>query len=114
MDIVSESLIDEFLSISPKIINIHGNTDPTYSSSEFCFVLIDFNGELFQTGKCTSKIITMTMKEWIIYTIKNHIHPDYEIRRTNLGFKIDRVDSIDEEIDDDFGANFGGTIEVII
>lgn len=115
MDKISENLIDEIISVDPKIINISGNTDPTYASSEFCYILIDFNGDLFQTGirDCPSKLITITKKEWISKTIKD-IHPDYEIRRVRDGFNIDRVDSVDEEINNDFGYWSGGDIEVIV
>jgi len=106
MDEISIQNIDEILSKNPSIINISGNTDPTYSSSEFCNILIDFNGYLLQTGGrfSSTKEVLMTKKEWIMTMIRE-IHPEYEIRKMGESYKIDRL-----PFDENFGGDYGGTI----
>ena len=74
-----EEILQEIEDIKPSIITISGNTNRTYSSSEFYEVLL-----IKETYKCEFGIKTIysivesTISEWIMKIIKDR-DPDYTL-----------------------------------
>lgn len=81
-------ILQEIKDAKPSIITISGNSDPTYSSSEFYEVLLIKETYKYEFGIETKySIVKSTIEEWIIKIIK-YIDPDYTLIKVHNTYVI--------------------------
>jgi hypothetical protein len=81
-------ILQEIENLKPSIITISGNTDPTYSSSEFYEVLLLNETYKYEFGiKTKYSIVKSTIAEWIMKIIKDR-DPDYTLIKVHNNYVI--------------------------